>query len=219
MIKHCRGGEEYKNKFDFFASKEVKVPPQDGPKEPLLCSCCDQRIGRIEQYFKEFFVDKKGIETQRIDNNIHEIKNYQYKEVKLFVLSLLWRLSVSSIENFSIKIDIDDQEILRRMLLNEDAGVSSDFPFYTFFLRIDGKDDSRIMMNPIEIDRNILNSVIIYISGILFWVSKAKLNTGFSSDALFSEREWLCRKLNLFDMPNLKKRIESTIGGEKYSSS
>jgi hypothetical protein len=220
MIKHCRGGEEYKNKFGFIASKEVKVPPQDGPKELLLCSCCDQRIGDIEKYFKEFFVDKKDIEIHIIDNKIHEIKYYKYKEVKLFVLSLLWRLSVSSIEDFSIKIDIDDQEILRKMLLNEDAGVASDFPFYTTLVQIDGKDDSRIMMNPIiEKDRPIPNSVMIYISGILFLISKVKLNTGFSSNELLSERKWLCSVKSFFDIPILKKRFESTIGREKYSNS
>jgi hypothetical protein len=75
------------------------------------------------------------------------------------------------------------------------------------------------MMNPIETDFPILNSVMIYISGILFWVSKAKLNTGFPSDVLFSERKWLCSIKKFFDIPILKKRFESTIGGEKYSSS
>ncbi len=51
---HTRGGKEYNNKFQFLSSEEIKAPPQDGPKEHLLCSDCEQKIGSIEKYFKEF---------------------------------------------------------------------------------------------------------------------------------------------------------------------
>ncbi|MCI5168148.1 MAG: hypothetical protein D3903_19180 [Candidatus Electrothrix sp. GM3_4] len=75
LVKHCRGGE--KNKFVFLSSEEIKDNIQDGPKEWLMCSCCEQKIGCFEKYFREFFIGREDIEIHPVDNGMIEIKNYR----------------------------------------------------------------------------------------------------------------------------------------------
>ncbi|MCI5168438.1 MAG: hypothetical protein D3903_20695 [Candidatus Electrothrix sp. GM3_4] len=97
----------------------------------------------------------------------------------MFILSILWRLSVSSDKNFSVNLDAHEQEILRKRLLNENPGLPTEFPFYTILVRIDGEMNSNIIMNPIELKHPYQNSVALYIAGILFLISKTRLNTFF----------------------------------------
>ncbi len=184
-----------------------------------MCSCCEQKIGRFEDYFRRFFISKKNIEIHSVNNGFIEIKNYKYKEIRLFVLSVLWRLSVSSDKNFSVTLDAHDQEILRKMLLNEVPGLPTEFPFYTILVRIDGEMDSNIFMNPIELKHPYQNSVALYISGILFLISKTRLNTVFSSDTILSEKRWLGSIKGFFDIPILNEKYESTLGEEWHGNS
>ncbi|WPD24354.1 MAG: hypothetical protein SD837_07275 [Candidatus Electrothrix scaldis] len=221
LVKHCRDGEDYKNKFKYLSSKEIKFPPQDGPKEKLMCHDCEQKIGRFEKYFRNFFIGRKDIEIHIVDNGLIEIKNYRYKEIRLFILSILWRLSVSSDKNFSVNLDAHNQEILRKMLLGENPGLPSEFPFYTILVRIDGKIDSKIIMNPIELEHP-QNSVALYISGILFFISKTQLNSVFNSffpPDTMSEKRWLGSIKKLFDIPILYEKYKSTLGEEGHDNS
>ncbi len=68
---------------------------QDGPKEYLLCNSCEQKIGSYEKYFKEgVHCSRHGIEIKH-NQRVAVIDNLDYKKMKLFFLSLLWRMSIS----------------------------------------------------------------------------------------------------------------------------
>jgi hypothetical protein len=66
-----------------------------GIREKLFCKECENKFGKLESYAAEFFYSKKI--TPKITGNFFIFENLQYKKLKLFFLSLLWRLAVTSL--------------------------------------------------------------------------------------------------------------------------
>lgn len=97
-------------KFDF---------EQKGYREKLLCKQCEGRFNKWETYVSKILDQKVGyIEGNRRVTFV----NLDYKNFKLFQLSLLWRAGVSSLEEFSDVTLGPHREKLRKMLLKENPG-------------------------------------------------------------------------------------------------
>lgn len=175
------------------------------------------KIGRFEKYFKDFFIERQEIRSRQklvfhsVYEDLIEIKNYDYKRIRLFVLSIIWRLSVTSCNGFTITIAPSDKEKLRSMLFNEDPGDSTEFPFYTTLVRTGVGMDSYLAMNPIETDYIMENSVMIYIYGILFRVSKTSSNKNIQSELLLYPNKWLGKIRQLSKIPILNERFENIL--------
>jgi len=98
----------------------------------ILCEDCDGKIiGRLEDYASKLLHNKFSSETifriEQIDGKEHVIlenaPNYNYSYFKLFLLSILWRASISTRPFFrSLKLNNEKEEDLRLMILNSDAG-------------------------------------------------------------------------------------------------
>ncbi len=88
-------------------TKSQKV--QDGYKDPnILCSDCDnKRLGPYDRYAKEFFAQdfqkqiKRGIASSGREVAHIPIAQIDYAKLKIFLLSVLWRASISSLSQFS----------------------------------------------------------------------------------------------------------------------
>ena len=96
---------------------------QAGIWEHLLCEHCDGDIvGHWESYFEtEVLAPSDHVQECRADR--FEIRNLNYTKVKLFLLSLLWRMSVTSRREFSnVKLNAEDEERIRQRLIDEDPG-------------------------------------------------------------------------------------------------
>jgi hypothetical protein len=93
---------------------------QEGIYEKLLCKKCEQKFARWEKYTKEAFGDDVGIKIIR-EGNIFKLSDLDYRTFRLFLFSLLWRMSVSKLDFFSeVSLGNKHEEILRLALLNED---------------------------------------------------------------------------------------------------
>jgi len=119
-------------------SKSKKVPTGIYDKN-ILCANCDTNIiGSYETYASTILYggvmneNDKPIFQRMIDvNNVESMKvyNVDYTKFKLFLLSLLWRSSITSQILFKdVKLSIDDEENIRLMLLKGDAGDVYDYP-------------------------------------------------------------------------------------------
>ena len=96
----------------------------------ILCRECDNEIiGKIETYaanalyYNNFSVDKKIKCKTKIHPNGTEIRivtNIDYNKFKLFLLSILWRASISSHPFFNeITLSKEHEKTIREYLLNE----------------------------------------------------------------------------------------------------
>src|SRR5438128_878337 len=88
---------------------------QDGFKEHLLCEDCEGQFSRYEDYSRRILFGRKSPVLQRPAG--HYIwDGLNYAKLKLFQMSLLWRMGISSHPYYAhVKLG-KHEEILRQML-------------------------------------------------------------------------------------------------------
>ncbi|HRK61848.1 MAG TPA: hypothetical protein PLY88_04780 [Candidatus Omnitrophota bacterium] len=119
-------------------TKLVSNKPNEYPKkapvgvydEGILCAQCDNKIGEWDSYAAVFFKQEFVEEKYMIDNGArlaYVVDSYDYKSLKLFYMSMLWRAGVSS-HGFFEKVDLGSHEAkLRDLLIRGDPGSSEQF--------------------------------------------------------------------------------------------
>lgn len=104
----------------------------------LLCSKCDNEIiGGYETYARKalYGSDEKDFDLPQSSNFISEsgikftkCRNLHYKEFKLFLLSILWRSSISN-RDFFKEVNLGrHEESIRKMILKGDPKGDQTFP-------------------------------------------------------------------------------------------
>ena len=100
---------------------------QKGLRERLLCWDCEQQFGRYENYASMVFYGDAPITSTPCENFLL-LGALEYKPLKLFFLSLLWRFGVTTLEQYRGAKLGPHLETLRRMLRAEDPGVYDTYP-------------------------------------------------------------------------------------------
>ncbi|MBE8990995.1 hypothetical protein [Nostoc sp. LEGE 12450] len=109
---------------------------QGGIKEKLLCHNCEQKFSKWENFLKKDLVDFGKKQSKYLtfsfgDENIIQITGIRYNEFKLAILSILWRLSVSSHRYFCLyKLGVYEEKI-RHILL---SGIAPDESIYPIII-------------------------------------------------------------------------------------
>jgi hypothetical protein len=112
--------------------------PSSGEYEGgILCKACDNDvIGKFESYAKKVLFGGIPLKVERIRNE-HGVEfitfwGIDYAPFKLFLLSILWRASISTRDFFSeIKLGSHENHI-RNMIINRDAKGKYDYPILLF---------------------------------------------------------------------------------------
>src|SRR4030042_6422490 len=99
----------------------------------ILCEKCDKEIlGNYEAYAKRVLYGgaplSLPIKPERMFNKTWmPVGNIDYKKFKLFLLSILWRASITSRPYFSqVKLD-HHENIIREMILNDNPQKREDY--------------------------------------------------------------------------------------------
>lgn len=100
----------------------------------ILCSECDNRLGRYEDYASLIFKGGESINIKSEKGNgivIHHISGIDYKKFKLFLLSLLWKTSISSREAYQyLTLSPEEVDIKAKITDEVKPGIlSSTFHF------------------------------------------------------------------------------------------
>jgi hypothetical protein len=125
------GGVPRSHKFEETPQRSRKIPAGVWD-DSILCLACESLFSPYDNYAKQFFFDDfEGIskEKEGESGGVIEVSQYNYKNLKLFCLSLLWRCSVSKKREFE-KVNIGEKydTQIKKMILNDDPGDFSDFP-------------------------------------------------------------------------------------------
>src|ERR1043165_2978464 len=119
---------------------------QKGYREAMLCGKCEGFLSKFENYFADQWV-KQGKLPATLSDPVIEIKGLDYAPFKLFHLSVIWRASVSQRDEFrNVKLG-PHEEVIRTLLLNEDPGDPTLYPFW-----------GRILFDPT--DRRVTDDVL-----------------------------------------------------------
>jgi hypothetical protein len=98
----------------------------------ILCSDCEKKLGIPDDYaFAFLHGGKTNFESIELDQTLVAFAtiNFDYKKLKLFVLSVLWRASVSKIEFCSLtQLNDKNEERLRQITLCGVEPCEEEFP-------------------------------------------------------------------------------------------
>lgn len=184
-IKFIRD-KKLKHRFYEICRKQKRII-QDGPKEYLLCTKCEQQISEYEQYFKEAIYRNKHGAKRSHDEQSFVIENLEYKKIKLFFLSLLWRASISSkpeFENVSLSYN---EDIIRKMIAEENPGHSSKFSISAIVPLIRGKYNEGWGTTFFDLEDEQTDIYSIVIGGILYAISMDNKNILSTEEIVLNE--------------------------------
>lgn len=143
FYKRVMGSDKFLHKASGPDLKEgkTKLPRLfSGEWEPnILCESCDNSIlGKPEDYVRKVFYEKKlSARLKPIQNNNpkinqglvwHQFKNVDYDKLKRFVLGLLWKSHITTLNTFR-DIDLgDNASLVKQLVRNCNPGTYDQFP-------------------------------------------------------------------------------------------
>lgn len=210
----------YKGVYDKFhryrhislARPQIKSFEQKGIRERLLCDSCEQKISVWEQYGKDFVSGYVCRVSGKSDGHLIRCRGVDYKRLKLFAMSVLWRSSVAR-HPFFKKVSLGIREhTLRTHLLREDPGAQNDFPIMVFGLVFRGGPMTGAILQP---QRFRIEGALAYrfIFGGVMWAivaSRSGLPSSLSEFTVSpSGHLWtmVCNALELEDLTAIAKAL------------
>lgn len=161
--------------------REATYRPTGIYDQYILCNQCDNEvIGGLESYASKYFYDNKDIELAiEEDENIINLmfKGIDYKRFKLFLISILWRASVSRQKMFDeIALGAKYEEIARKMILEGNPGQRTDFPTCIIGLRSDQNLVLKTIVAPRRLKEDGNTAYIFFINGLFYWFNISPYN-------------------------------------------
>jgi hypothetical protein len=143
----------------------IKYNPKGYPDglydKNILCEDCDNYINeQFETYGKKILFPETPIPISEISfhtevdeqgTKIGIFSGIKYTEFKLFIISIFWRASISSLVH-GIKLTDGEEEQIRLMLVNKD-GKEDDY-FGTIIFQLDVSDEYSQIMTGFKSDKN-----------------------------------------------------------------
>lgn len=107
--------------------KELKQ--QKGITEHLLCAKCDnERLGHNERHLAQVIFGGHPL-NGKLNNRVLQVSGYDYRKVKNGLLSILWRMSVTSHPYFKeVNLGYKHEEVLRQALLENSELGEEEYP-------------------------------------------------------------------------------------------
>lgn len=102
-------------------------------QKPLLCVACEQKIGKWESYAEKILNGSPHVKMPNVvrteDDLIQLVSDIDYNKFKLFLLSIIWRASVTNLPFFrEVALGREHEERIAKMLINDDAGAEDEYP-------------------------------------------------------------------------------------------
>lgn len=177
---------------------------QKGLRERLLCKDCEQKLGRWENYAKKSFVDGQGLQITQQNATVF-LSNLDYKLFKLFLLSLLWRMSVSTLDFFKEVRLGPYEEKIRLALVNEDPLRPEQCACSMVVVQLSGKTYTDWIVEPTLAQVGGRHVYALVITGILFnfHVGKQPLQQSITAYVLNERGEMVVPVMEMRDIPFL----------------
>ena len=149
----------------------------------ILCAECDNNLlSKLESYAYQVLYDIKKVKGTNLANEINQngvewtmARGVDYKTFKLFLLSLLWRFSISKQQVFNGVNLGSHEEKIRRMIFEDDPREILDYPCAISSYKHHSDLPFQIISQPLK-HRNELsgNCYSILINGLIFTFNISK---------------------------------------------
>lgn len=97
----------------------------------ILCRACEGRFQKVDDYAAKLLLNEDNLSPMLMNGQAigYQFKDVNFKLLKLFFISLLWRASISA-QHFYRKVNLMELEsTAKSMLWEEDIGGDEDFSF------------------------------------------------------------------------------------------
>ena len=142
----------YDEKHRFFEISNLPSKPsrvfQIGLRERLLCERCEQQLASYEDYASRVFFGKAAARPYRNETGL-VFSGLEYRRLKLFFMSLLWRFSVTKLRPYRGAELGRHREALRALIRDGDPGDYLTFPCMITALTLDNKHVSDVIVPPL----------------------------------------------------------------------
>lgn len=113
-------------------SKDVTTHPKRLPTgvydTSILCADCDNLFSPWEDYTSELLFEKAPTFRETAQAGFYLIPEYDYEKLKLCILSILWRMSITKRKEYSnVYLGEKYESKIRGMLLSNNPGSSDTF--------------------------------------------------------------------------------------------
>lgn len=193
--------------------RKVNVPATGMYDSGILCAECDNVFGEYDKYAAEILLKTEFIETP--EKEAYILTPYNYKKLKLFFLSLIFRGSVSKHKAFArISVDEQHEQKIRDLLLAENPGTEDEYS--VFLAKFDDSDRipfaTKSIQNPRRIRFEGINFCVFYFSnGVISYikVDRRKTETPYSEIVLKQDRPCYVIKMEYGTSSEFKLSMES----------
>lgn len=121
---------------------------QKGLREKLLCRECELHISKFEDYAAKFFQGGTELRVTNFQDGI-VVNQVDYTKFKLFQMSILWRMGVSSSPVFKkVSLGEKHENRLRKMILDENPGNPTDYGVLYSLIYEDSKLLNELIIPP-----------------------------------------------------------------------
>lgn len=162
---------------DLIEFKAKKLIPTGSYDSNILCENCDnQIIGNLESYSSiviwggqgkaESYPKFEGRLNQLNQKYLHLI-NIDYTKFKLFLLSVIWRASISKQKIFE-NVNLGEHERkIGKMIYENNPGKSNVYPVGIFVLSENENSPTKMIANPIKVETEKNLSYLFLINGFV----------------------------------------------------
>ena len=125
---------------------------QKGLRERLLCEDCEEVIQTSESYFAKYWYGTRPV-PEKLDGDELLLTDIDYGQFKLFLLSVVWRASVSRRPEFAGAELGRHEGVMRKMLLAKSPGPADQYPIYAGLIVEPHTREpwDRVMLAPLKI--------------------------------------------------------------------
>jgi len=138
--------EKHRLKILSTIDKFTKKFEYKGIKERLLCEDCERLLN--DKYEKYCFFALNNMKMEIISVDKRKVVGLDYKRFKLFLLSILWRASVSKHVAFKNVSLGPHEEKIRKMVINDDAGKYDKYGIFFIEMITDEKRNIEMIVCP-----------------------------------------------------------------------
>jgi len=161
---------------------------QMGIREHLLCQTCETHLSKYEGYAKTS-VFEDGLSLRSRNEFAMELDGVDYEKFRIYGLSLLWRMSVSTLPMFrEVKLG-PHEEVIRSHVRSGVAPPPDKYPFLLAAVRIGGQFRTEYIVQP-SLSKDCGQHIYrVPIGGIIysFFVASHPVEPDFQRLALTSE--------------------------------
>lgn len=181
---------------------------QDGFKEHLLCDECEGRFSRFENYARRKLFCRSGPVLQRPKGHF-VWSGLDYTRLKLFQMSLLWRMGISTLPYYAHVNLGKHEEILRRMLDTEDPGEPWRYGCIATLLNHAGQPMLGIFSQPDRIKLFGHSCYRLVLAGMHWYIFASSHKPSSIEDCLFLSPSgtWALLHGEILDFPYLREQV------------